>query len=258
MIQTAGPARSRYEVVVQGDYRISDDPGLVLSTLLGSCVAVCLHDRVAKLGGMNHFLLPGGGGMRGRSLRYGVHAMELLINALLKRGARKADLAAKVFGGGRMSSALRDIGGGNIAFARAFLSREGIPIVAESLGGTRARRLHFWPATGRVRMLFVTAEEWQETRPDLRSRPQPGAIDLFFPPEAPPDAAPSRSASEAQPAGGRPPAAGGGAGTPPEEPRPGGEAGKTPRLGLGPEAAATDWGLGGPAPEPRPRRKGGK
>ncbi|MBY0421209.1 MAG: hypothetical protein K2Q06_02815, partial [Parvularculaceae bacterium] len=120
--------------LIQGEYRVASDPATCFSTVLGSCVATCLHDPLAKIGGINHFLLPGGRDRQSDSLSYGVHAMELLINALLKRGASRDRLEAKLFGGARMMNTLSDIGAQNAAFARDFLIREHIPLIGESLG----------------------------------------------------------------------------------------------------------------------------
>lgn len=145
----------RVETVVQGSYRISAERTVVLSTVLGSCVAVCLHDPVARIGGMNHFLLAEDRGGSSASVKYGTHAMELLINDLLKNGARRDGLVAKAFGGASMSANLADIGSTNADFARRFLKREGIRIAAESLGGELARRVRFWPASGQARVLQI-------------------------------------------------------------------------------------------------------
>ncbi len=143
--------------VVQGGHAVSDGAEVCLTTILGSCVAACLWDPVARIGGMNHFLLPEApDGARG-DRRYGVQAMELLINALLARGARRDRLRAKVFGGGRMNSTMADIGGRNAIFVRRFLLDEDIPIESESLGGVAARRIQFWPASGRARQHLVDA-----------------------------------------------------------------------------------------------------
>ena len=142
--------------VVQGEFKISDRPGAVLSTVLGSCVAACFWDAERGIGGMNHFLLAHSqGDNAGRDIRYGVHAMEMLINALLRAGARRDRLEAKLFGGARIATNLRDIGGSNAEFARSFLQTEGIPCRAESLGGTQARRVTFQPVTGRARQLLI-------------------------------------------------------------------------------------------------------
>lgn len=167
--------------LIQGEYRVSADPALAYTTVLGSCVATCLHDPLAKVGGLNHFLLPGSKDGAHESLSYGVHSMELLINALLKRGAARDRLEAKLFGGAKMMNALSDIGGQNARFAREFLIREGIPLVGESLGGDRARRIQFWPASGRARQLLVAAHE----APIVEAPPPPppaakvGDVELF-------------------------------------------------------------------------------
>jgi chemotaxis protein CheD len=137
--------------VGQGEHHISADPNVMLTTVLGSCVAACLCDPFAGVGGMNHFLLPEGEGAgtdAGR--RYGAWAMELLINDLLKAGARRERLEAKLFGGGRMFDSLKDVGMANAAFAERFLHDEGIRVVSGSLRGVGGRRLHYWPASGRA------------------------------------------------------------------------------------------------------------
>ena len=152
-------AKDRTSYIIQGEYRVSRDPSEVLSTVLGSCVAVCLSDPVAKVGGMNHFLLPAAPGQGdAKTLRYGAHAMEVLINELLKLGARRRALEAKLFGGANVTDALGPIGKANASFALAYLSDEDIPCIARSLGGTQARRIMFRPATGHVRQLIVNGE----------------------------------------------------------------------------------------------------
>lgn len=146
--------------IVQGEHAVSGDPATVFSTVLGSCVAVCLHDTMAAVGGMNHFLLPGDETSRqGRDVeRFGVHLMEVLINDLMKLGARRERLQAKVFGGANIMRGLTNVGAANAEFARAFLRHEGVRIVAEDVGGARARRVQFWPVSGRARQLFVAPQ----------------------------------------------------------------------------------------------------
>ena len=141
--------------VGQGEFEVTDRHNLVFSTILGSCVSACIRDPSLGIGGMNHFLLPAAPGSGADDRRYGVQAMELLVNALLAMGANRHRLEAKVFGGGRMSAGLVDIGSKNVTFVRQFLGDEGIPIVGESLGGLQARRIHFWPATGRAKQQLV-------------------------------------------------------------------------------------------------------
>jgi chemotaxis protein CheD len=143
--------------IIQGEFVISGEPEVVLTTLLGSCVAACLRDPVSGIGGMNHFLLPGEAGTEG--LRYGVHAMELLMNGLLKRGARRERLEAKLFGGARLSDHLADVGDQNAAFAERFMREEGVRVVGGSLRGEQARRLQFWPASGRARQALLSRSE---------------------------------------------------------------------------------------------------
>jgi chemotaxis protein CheD len=146
--------------IVQGEHAVSADPATVFSTVLGSCVAVCLHDAMTAVGGMNHFLLPGDdASRRGRDVeRYGVQLMEVLINDLMKLGARRERLQAKVFGGAKIVRGLGNVGAANAEFARTFLSHEGIRIVAADLGGARARRVQFWPVSGRARQIYVAPE----------------------------------------------------------------------------------------------------
>jgi len=141
--------------ISQGEYATSDGSGRPISTILGSCVATCLHDPEARVGGMNHFLLPESNGSSAPAASFGINAMELLINDMIKRGADRARLTAKVFGGARMIAGLSDVGAKNAQFVLDFLRREGIPCTAQSLGGTQARRVQFWPDDGRARQKLV-------------------------------------------------------------------------------------------------------
>ncbi|MEN8719638.1 MAG: chemoreceptor glutamine deamidase CheD [Oceanococcaceae bacterium] len=140
---------------------------LVFSTVLGSCVSACLYDPIARIGGMNHFLLPGTVS-NDQVGRYGMYAMELLINEMLKRGAQRNRLAAKVFGGARVQKSMitMDVGGLNADFIEKYLADEDIPIVAADLRSTRPRKVIFFPATGQalVRNVGATLDssEWQK------------------------------------------------------------------------------------------------
>lgn len=141
--------------VNQGDCLVSDKPDQTFSTVLGSCIAACVRDVEAKVGGMNHFLLAEPSGVSrdkyGASARYGAFAMEQLINKVLTRGTgKKANLEIKVFGGGLINSVLTDVGGKNIEFIREFLANEGYKAASEDLGGTFARRVMFQPVSGRA------------------------------------------------------------------------------------------------------------
>ncbi len=141
--------------IVQGGYDVSNCTTDAFTTLLGSCVATCLCDPVEGVGGINHFLLPDGGDTQGDLQRYGLYAMELLINALLKAGASKQRLQAKLFGGASMHNGLAAIGRANAAFALHFLDVEGIACVGQSLGGTRGRGIRYWPTTGRAQLRYL-------------------------------------------------------------------------------------------------------
>jgi chemotaxis protein CheD len=134
--------------VIQGSFKTSGDPQAVMMTILGSCVATCMWDPVARVGGMNHFLLASDPDHAEQGSRHGLNAMELLINGLLKRGAQRHRLKAKLFGGAMMDQRFGRIGKANAEFALAFLQNEGIPIAGQSLGGTTARRIRFSPVNG--------------------------------------------------------------------------------------------------------------
>lgn len=164
--------------VLQGECRVSSDPEAVLTTVLGSCVAVCLYDRAARVGGMNHFLLPGDGRSTGSDMRFGVHSMELLINDVLKRGGDRGRLESKLFGGASVMANRSEIGAGNQKFALNFLQRESIPIVARDLGGTLARRLRFFPTTGQVKHMLVPASAAPAEAPAPVRKPAPPAEDV--------------------------------------------------------------------------------
>ena len=172
--------------ILQGEQFVSDDGELMICTLLGSCVAACLRDPVARIGGMNHFLLPPRcSGADADGLRFGVHAMELLVNALLSAGARRDRLEAKLFGGAHMLDGLADVGRQNSDFALAFLKAEGVRYLGGSLGGAAARRVQFWPACGRARQLIAGLGEEAVFAQEIRRAPAVqdvrdcGSVELF-------------------------------------------------------------------------------
>jgi chemotaxis receptor (MCP) glutamine deamidase CheD len=138
------PPEQRKRIYI-GEIVASATP-LVVQTLLGSCVAVCLRDPATGVGGMNHILLPG----RCDGARCGVNAMELLINAIMQKGGDRRRLVAKVFGGANVLPALQSPTAGeqNAAFVRDFLATERIALVAQRLGGTHAVQVHFRTDTG--------------------------------------------------------------------------------------------------------------
>ncbi len=158
---SADVASERKVHIIQGEYHVSSDPSVMLTTLLGSCVAACMRDPCAGIGGMNHFLLPGRE-TRARTLEaetYGVHLMELLVNGLLREGARRERLEAKLFGGGRTMEGLADIGAMNAEFAERFLANEGIACIGGSLRGDQGRRIQYWPVSGRARQIYLSADK---------------------------------------------------------------------------------------------------
>lgn len=134
-----------------GEYYITQRD-MVIVTVLGSCVSVCLRDPVAGVGGMNHFMLPERDqeGPLSASARYGAYAMEVLINQLFALGARRERLEAKVFGAARVLPGMSDIGERNAAFAIRYLKRESIRVLAEDLGSSEPCKIYFFAQTGRV------------------------------------------------------------------------------------------------------------
>lgn len=154
--------------VLQGQSHVSGDPQVELGTVLGSCVATCLFDPEARIGGMNHFLLPEPPKSHDRAkvdVHYGTYLMEILINAMLAGGASKQHLRAHLYGGANLRAGMAPIGSANAEFARAFLEREGIPLMRADLGGSHARRVEFRPATGQVRCRAVENRLAPETAP---------------------------------------------------------------------------------------------
>lgn len=139
--------------ILPGEYCVSDR-GMLLVTVLGSCVAACIRDVDSGIGGMNHFMLPDEGGCDtvGTSARYGTYAMEVLINHLLKMGARRNRMEAKVFGGGAVLSSLSssNVGVRNAEFVLDYLKTEKIPVVAKDLLDSYPRKVYYFPDSGRV------------------------------------------------------------------------------------------------------------
>src|SRR5687767_5462411 len=134
--------------ILPGEFYVTNKSEMI-TTVLGSCVSACIYDMQYKYGGMNHFMLPGSDNADS-SARYGLFAMESLINEILKLGCRKENLRAKLFGGGQIIAKMTDIGQKNIAFARKFLFAEGIPLESSDLGLSFPRKVNFFPATGKV------------------------------------------------------------------------------------------------------------
>lgn len=174
--------------VLPGEFFVTDKD-MVLVTVLGSCVSACIRDRQSAIGGMNHFMLPDAGSAPASgSARYGINAMEMMLNELYKRGARKQRLEAKVFGGGNVLASIvaNQVGTRNADFVKGFLATEGIPVVGSDLLEEHPRKVYYFPASGkaRVKALHVLANDTLlERELDYRSRlaatPASGDIELF-------------------------------------------------------------------------------
>lgn len=143
--------------IIQGEFFVTADPEVMVTTILGSCVAACIRDPIAGVGGINHYLLPGnlGRAKTAEAERMGVHLMEMLVNGLLKAGARRDRLEAKLFGGARTVRSHSDIGKNNADFAQRFLKDEGIAHIGGNTGGLQGRRIQYWPVSGRARQIFL-------------------------------------------------------------------------------------------------------
>ena len=173
--------------IVVGGCCVSSDPNVIITTTLGSCIATCLFDPVAGVGGMNHFLLPDGrSDTLSASARYGSAAMEQLINRMLSITGRRDRLRAKVFGGAGVTGTRNSIGQRNIDFAMEYLATEGIPTISWDVGGTQARSIRFYPATGRSQRRLVGGDAIRDiTRSEssfmerLRKTRIDGDIELF-------------------------------------------------------------------------------
>jgi len=175
--------------IFAGDWYVSTQNNEMMATVLGSCVSACIRDPVTRIGGMNHFLLPGDGQVsseHGDAARYGTFAMENLINGIMKSGGRKDRLEIKVFGGGNVINNSSHVGSRNAEFIRNFLKKEGFKIAAEDLEGNYPRRVHYYPYTGKVMMRvlkrkedMVVVEVEARYNEQINVKPLEGNIELF-------------------------------------------------------------------------------
>lgn len=164
--------RLRHSIHIGGVYA-SRQP-TAIQTVLGSCIAVCLRDPITRIGGMNHFMLPQGHGDDGDSTRYGINAMELLINECMKAGAERSRLEAKVFGGGhvlQIQETADNVPKRNIEFAYQFLQTESIPIIGRDVGGYDARKILYFTDCGRTLLKRLPRED-NTTLQAMRQREQ--------------------------------------------------------------------------------------
>lgn len=176
--------------VLPGEFYVSKQDELI-STVLGSCIAACVYDEKLGIGGMNHFMLPGAKALRevhadDLNCRYGNWAMEYLINEVLKNGASRSNLKIKLFGGGKIISAMTDIGEGNIRFARAYVEEENLNLISQDVGGPWPRKVIFHPQSGKaqvkkLRTMHNNTIEQREVRylHDIEAQDNKTDIELF-------------------------------------------------------------------------------
>ena len=175
-----------------GEYYYTDKD-MVIVTVLGSCVSACIRDSKSGIGGMNHFMLPEGTGADkdspvSESMRYGSYAMEVLINQLIRNGARRENLEAKIFGGGNVlrSFTTNNVGDRNAAFVKTYLKAEGIKVTGEDLLDIYPRKVYFFPKTGKVLVKklkqlnnYTLVKREQAYSSKLKTNEVAGDIDLF-------------------------------------------------------------------------------
>ncbi|GBL45651.1 chemotaxis protein CheD [Sulfuriferula multivorans] len=177
--------------ILPGEYYFTRKEMLIV-TVLGSCVSACIRDRVSGVGGMNHFMLPDSGNDAdsplSASMRYGAYAMEVLINELLKAGARRENLEAKVFGGGNVLRGFTTINVGerNAQFVRDYLRAENVRITAEDLNDVHPRKVYYFPRTGKVLVKklkqlnnYTLVKREQDYASRLKTSEVSGDVDLF-------------------------------------------------------------------------------
>lgn len=177
--------------ILPGEFYFTGKDMLIV-TVLGSCVSACIRDRVSGVGGMNHFMLPDGGADSDNpvsaSMRYGTYAMEVLINELLKAGAKRENLEAKVFGGGNVLRGFTaiNVGERNAKFVLEYLHTERMRVIAEDLNDIYPRKVYFFPKTGKVLVKKLKVEHndtlkrrEQDYASRLKVTPVSGAVDLF-------------------------------------------------------------------------------
>lgn len=176
--------------VFPGEHYVTTDEGEMLVTILGSCVAACIRDPLAGLGGMNHFMLPEAAGSGwdtlSASMRYGNVAMERLINEILARGGSRQRLEIKVFGGGNVMNSTANIGHRNADFVERYLADEALPIAAHHLRGSLPRRVHYFPGSGKVMLLELQRTEREAVvlneisyKARIQEEPVAGSAELF-------------------------------------------------------------------------------
>lgn len=173
--------------MLPGEYFVSNED-LVIMTVLGSCISACIWDGKVRAGGMNHFMLPDGDSVDGFG-RYGSYAMELLINEMLKKGARRESMQAKVFGGAQVMAGFTtmNVGERNTKFVLDYLATERIPVVSQDVLDIHPRKVCFFPVTGKalVKRLAhshpetLAVEERKGNAAIVAKSTSGGSVDLF-------------------------------------------------------------------------------
>jgi len=177
--------------ILPGEYYVTTRD-MALVTVLGSCVAACIHDRTLGIGGMNHFMLPderrNGSDLLSPSMRYGTYAMEIMINELLKMGAKRSNLEAKVFGGGNVlrGFTVNNVGQANADFVVDYLRKESIQLAAQDLLDIYPRKVYYFPRSSQVLVKQLRSvhndtiiEREQAYRTRLRMADMQGDVELF-------------------------------------------------------------------------------
>lgn len=181
--------------VLPGEYYVTQNNEIV-STVVGSCISACIRDSVRGIGGMNHFMLPTAtensrwdSTAVNAATRYGSYAMEHIINEILKFGGRREFLEVKLFGGGQIVAQMSNIGEQNIAFAKDYIIKEQLNLLAEDVGDIYPRKILYFPLTGRVRVKklrtmeqgIISREDSYNRRlnSDIAHQKLIGEIDLF-------------------------------------------------------------------------------
>ena len=180
--------------ILPGEYYVTQENELI-ATVLGSCVSACIRDKESGIGGMNHFMLPetnagklkkDGDAIVGIATRYGNYAMEHLINTILSNGGKRKNLEVKVFGGGKIISALTDVGMKNIDFVLSYIDQEGLKLLSQDLGDIYPRKIIYFPKTGRVAMKKIQdlhndtiAQRERQYFNSLKNAPVEGEVELF-------------------------------------------------------------------------------
>ncbi len=179
--------------ILPGEFYVTTNEEMVV-TVLGSCISACIRDPLFGIGGMNHFMLPGDIGQASQawgdeavaSTRFGIHAMECLINEILKHGGSRKNLEVKVTGGGKILAQMTDIGARNIRFVQDFIRAEGLKLLAEDLGDIYPRKVYYFPLTGKLRIKKLRTlhnqtiiERETSYQRELTHQPAGGEVELF-------------------------------------------------------------------------------